>query len=114
MSGNKLGFGQRTIKKPTPNMPVSRLSSTPKCYLQRRLEPMRMTQFKPVRLIYNNGYSSLDAILRNLSENGARIETPDAVHLPGKFIMKTTDGRLEKTCTRVWRDQNFIGVKFTP
>lgn len=114
MSENKSGFGQRVTKKPTQNTLFNKPTAEPKCYLQRRLEPVRMTQFKAVRLIYNNGYNSLDAILRNLSENGARIETSDAVHLPDSFIMKTTDGSLEKTCTRVWRHQNFIGVKFTP
>ncbi len=113
MSSHKPSFGHRKSAEPLKQA-LPRTPKEPKCYLQRRLEPFRTPQLKKVKLIYNNGFCTIDALLRDISENGAKIQTDDALHLPDRFIMKCTYENLEKTCHRVWRKGDFIGVKFTP
>lgn len=113
MSDHTPSFGRR--KQDWQVEPaLSRKPVEPKCYLQRRQEPMRTPQFKRVILVYNNGYSAANAILRDISDNGAKIQTEDGLHLPDTFTMKSPYEDFTKTCTRVWRDGKFIGVKFTP
>lgn len=112
MSDKKPNFGLREkINQTRPILP--RKPEQPKSYLQRRDETARSSQLKKVKLIYNGGYSTSDAILRSISESGAKIQTDDALHLPDTFTMKTLDGKLDKICNRVWRKDNAIGVTFT-
>ncbi|PHR92939.1 MAG: hypothetical protein COA69_06355 [Robiginitomaculum sp.] len=118
MSNRKSSFGRRETLQYSPSPIVGRTPKVarqePKCYLQRRLEPTRTVQLKKVKLVFNNGFSTSDAILRDLSPNGAKIESQDALHIPDTFIMESACGTLNKICYRVWRKGNFIGVKFSP
>lgn len=111
---NKPGFGRREKPRSKPITIIPKKTIEPKCYLQRRLEPVRHIQLKRVKLIFNDGYGVYNAILRDISDNGAKIETVDALHLPDTFTMTTADGSINKICTRVWRTGHFIGVQFTP
>ena len=107
MTIKNTGFGRRQPAASVEILP-------PKTYLENRRPDMRASQFKKVKLIFNDGYCTFDAILRELSEHGAKIETPDALNIPDTFILHTLQSRTEKTCYLIWRDNNFIGVSFTP
>lgn len=113
MSNNKPSFGRRKAFE-SVNSVVSRATEKPKNYIQRRSEPERVSQFKSVVLVYNDGYSTCNAVLRSLSELGAKIETEEGLHLPDTFIMKSQYRDFYKKCHLIWRDENFVGVKFMP
>lgn len=107
-------FGKKLYLPETVNVNVPLPNKGPKCYLQRRIGPERTIRFKSVKLVYNNGFGATDAILRNYSPNGAKIETDNAVHLPDKFLMTSPFEDTILTCYRVWRNHNQMGVKFIP
>lgn len=106
-------FGKKLTLPDTVKVNLPLPTKGPKCYLQRRIGPERTIRFKSVRLVYNNGFGTTDAILRNYSDTGAKLETDNAVHLPDKFLMTSPFENTVLTCQKVWRNHNQLGVKFT-
>ena len=83
-----------------------------KCYLENRKASERSKQLKRVQIIFNNGICTIDAILRNLSEEGARIEVDNPQEIPDKFMLKFTSDFKTKQCLIVWRGDKYIGLMF--
>ncbi|SIR09091.1 PilZ domain-containing protein [Rhizobium sp. RU20A] len=70
----------------------------------------RQRMLKGVKLVIG-GRSTIDAILRDLSDTGARIRVENTVSLPETFELLHEDGR--RPCRVVRRTINEIGVVFT-
>ena len=67
------------------------------------------------RVIFNNGFSSVDATVRNLSDAGARLEGENFSIAPDEFdlLIFDTSGKFEKRHARkAWNKARFMGVKF--
>lgn len=103
-----IGFGKRVKSEVLPTYPLS--SYNP--YLERRAENKRMSQLKKVSMIFNNGFSVCDGILKNLTPVGARIETNHPIDLPDVFILNDAMGNLQPKCRKAWQKGNIIGVEF--
>ncbi len=86
--------------------------SPPRHFENQRKTSPRSRQFKNVQIIFNNGYCTYDAILRDMSEDGARIETKHVVEIPDVFTLKFTNDNTTKKCSLVWRGNESIGVRF--
>ena len=51
--------------------------------------------------------------LFDISVSGARICVLKDVRLPDEFLLLLTrDGRVRRSCRKVWRDEAYIGVEF--
>jgi hypothetical protein len=49
----------------------------------------------------------------DLSDAGARLKLDPKIQLPSEFILVLSrDGRLNRRCRSVWRDDDIVGVKF--
>ena len=48
----------------------------------------------------------------NISADGAAIEVPDPLFIPGRFQLMTERDRVVRACRVVWTRQNRIGVIF--
>jgi hypothetical protein len=48
----------------------------------------------------------------NISAEGAAIDVPDPVFVPGRFQLMTEKDRVVRDCRIVWTKQNRIGVIF--
>jgi hypothetical protein len=48
----------------------------------------------------------------NISADGAAIEVPDPLFIPGRFQLMTERDRVVRSCRVVWTRQNRIGVIF--
>lgn len=83
-----------------------------KCYLEHRKASERSKQLKRVQIIFNNGSCTIDAVLRNLSEEGARVEVEHTLEIPDKFMLKFTSDYKTRQCHLVWRDDKSIGLRF--
>jgi len=83
-----------------------------KCYLEHRKASERSKQLKKVQVIFNNGICTIDAVLRNVSEEGARIEVDSPHEIPDKFLLKFTSDYKTRQCLIVWRDGKSIGLRF--
>ena len=82
-----------------------------KSYLERRKYFERIKQLKKVQIVFNNG-CTIDAILRDISENGAQIEVQNPQEVPNKFTLKLTSDYVNQPCQIAWRDEKSIGLQF--
>jgi len=83
-------------------LPLPRAHPRKRCYLK-------------ARFVFNNGYSSLDAILRDISPSGARAADVDMRDVPGRFdlIVRDAGGApVRRRARTVWRADRAMGVAF--
>lgn len=71
----------------------------------------RMRTFKSGLLVFNEGRSTLDCVVRNISEGGAKLSFNQVADIPNVFHISLSDGA-KKTCRIVWRKSLDVGVSF--
>ena len=64
------------------------------------------------KLIFNFGGSSIDCIIRRLSDQGATLELASAVGVPEHFQLLIPSEGKQRPCTRVWQSDRQLGLKF--
>ena len=71
----------------------------------------RRTTLKGGMIVFNNGRSSIDCTVRNLSGRGAKLMVASAIGIPDSFdlVLPTT---LKQPCRVAWRKAKEIGVSF--
>lgn len=65
------------------------------------------------KIIFNQRQSTLDCVVRNLSDDGALLVFPDSVPLPDLFELYVPLKRESRMVRSRWRDSEHIGVTFT-
>ena len=70
----------------------------------------RQRTLKAGTIILNEGFSTIDCLVRNLSESGARLEVDNPLTLPDRFEL-TLDGH-SKACDVVWKSARHVGIRF--
>ncbi|MGY5776051.1 PilZ domain-containing protein [Rhizobium sp. LEGMi135b] len=63
------------------------------------------------KIIFNDGHSVFDCLVRNLSDTGAMIQIENPLAAPNAFNLQLSDERL-LPCTVRWRKINSMGVEF--
>ncbi len=63
------------------------------------------------KIIFNDGHSVFDCIVRNLSDTGAMIQMENPLSAPGVFDLRLSDERV-LPCEVRWRKINSLGVEF--
>ncbi len=71
----------------------------------------RVRALKGARIVYNNGTSTRDCVIRNMSSGGAKIIVETTMGLPDDFILNFDDGE-QHACHVRWRKLAKIGVEF--
>jgi hypothetical protein len=83
-------------------LPLPRAHPRKRCYLR-------------ARFVFNNGYSSLDAILRDVSPAGARAAEVDMRDVPGRFdlvVAGAGGAPIRRRAKSVWRGDRMMGIAF--
>ncbi len=65
--------------------------------------------------VFNSGYSSLEAVVRNISPLGARIEADDLSVVPAEFdllVSNFSGDDSRRHARRIWRTDHAVGVAF--
>ena len=70
----------------------------------------RMRSFLRGTVIFNNGQSTLDCLIRDISATGARLQLSEAVTLPHRFDLYVLQRRERMTVTVQWRRGDEVGV----
>lgn len=63
------------------------------------------------QIISNNGFSTLDCLVRDISDTGARVKVENPISIPEQFSLVLSDGRSFVATVR-WRRVDMIGVSF--
>jgi len=77
---------------------------------EHRASPRQRT-LKGGRIVINDGFSTFQCTVRNLSETGARLKVASIIGIPETFQLVMDDGR-KFACNVVWKTEAEIGVQF--
>jgi hypothetical protein len=76
----------------------------------RRLAPRRRV-FKGAKISFWGLRATIDCVVRDISETGARLSVESSVGIPETFHL-SFDGAPMRSCRLVWRKASQIGVTF--
>lgn len=71
----------------------------------------RNRTLKGGRIVTNDGHSTFDCTVRNLSEEGAKLIVASIIGLPQRFRLSLLDGR-NFECEIIWHTETELGVRF--
>jgi hypothetical protein len=72
----------------------------------------RIRTLKTAHIVFNDGGSVIDCLVRNLSSGGALLVLPSVLAVPETFeLLIDSDGSLRKART-IWKGHDRIGVAF--
>ena len=82
--------------------------------MQERRSSVRSRSFLGGRIVFNNGSSNLDCLVKNVSAMGACIRLSEAVTVPTEFDLQIVkQGRSFRACLK-WRRAEEFGVQLLP
>ena len=76
--------------------------TAPKLDVNQRIAP-RLKSLIAARIVFNNGQSTLDCVIRNLSDTGAKLTVSAAVTLPDCFDLIISQKSVTRRGRIVWR-----------
>lgn len=76
-----------------------------------RRKRVRRRTLKKGRLIFNNGQTVIDCVVKNLSSEGARLALGGITAVPDEFEVRIMDDP-SRYCRVIWRSAYEIGVAF--
>jgi len=79
--------------------------------LQRR-SAQRRRVYKGAKIGFWGLHATIDCVVRDLSDSGARLSVESSVGVPEKFEL-VLEGAAPRACRLVWRKATHIGVAFT-
>jgi hypothetical protein len=77
----------------------------------RRRETRRRV-FKGATVSFNRGYGAMECVVRNQSEEGARLSFGDIASVPPRFGLRLSGEAAARDATVIWRGGREIGVSF--
>lgn len=72
----------------------------------------RSKSYIGAKIVFNDGRSVFDCVVKDISKIGARLAVWDALSIPDAFRLKLSDGRNFSAVVR-WRRINSIGVSLS-
>jgi hypothetical protein len=82
--------------------------------MQERRKVHRGRTYLAGRIAFNNRCSTLDCLVRNLSQDGAKIIFADGVAVPTEFDVMIPRKGESRRARVIWRDATQAGVLFVP
>lgn len=77
---------------------------------ENRITPRHRT-LKGGKIVVNDGFSTFDCKVRNMSDTGARLQVTSILGIPERFKLAMDDGR-GFDCEVAWRKEGELGVHF--
>jgi hypothetical protein len=78
--------------------------------MKNRRQTLRRKTLKTGMIITHGRFSTINCVIRNVSDFGARVEVESAAFLPGQFEL-LFDGK-SRDCEVAWKSQHQAGVRF--
>ena len=80
--------------------------------MEEKRKVKRTRVLKGAKIIFNQRVSSLDCIVRNLSDAGACLQLASPVGFPTTFELSLDGDRSLRSCRVIWHGADRIGVAF--
>lgn len=72
----------------------------------------RVRSFLRARILFNNGASTIDCTVKNISQHGAKIAIAHSLSLPAEFDLEVPQRARTYRARMMWRAADSIGVEF--
>ena len=72
----------------------------------------RVRSFLRARILFNNGASTIDCMIKNISTHGAKIEIAHSMSVPTDFDLEVPQRGRTYRAKMMWRAADSIGVEF--
>lgn len=82
--------------------------------MEERRKTSRARTFLGARLAYNKQFATLDCLVRNLSEDGAKLHVSDGVTVPDEVDLTIAQRQTPIRAHVIWRKGEEAGVAFVP
>jgi hypothetical protein len=79
--------------------------------MEEHRQTQRQRTLKGARIVFNDGRSTLECTVRNLSSGGAQLRIAMTLGIPDAFELRLSDDTRHQ-CTVAWRKADELGVKF--
>ena len=79
--------------------------------MEKRREPRTRT-LKTARIVFNDGGSVIDCVVRNLSSGGALLVLPNVLGVPETFELHIDSDGSCRAARTIWKGHGTIGVAF--
>jgi len=76
-----------------------------------RRRTYRQRTLKGGRIVTNDGHSTFDCTVRNLTPEGAKLVVTSIIGIPQRFGLALLDGR-KFECETIWHTETELGVRF--
>lgn len=79
---------------------------------RRIIASRRRRVLKAGTIVFNNGGSTINATVKNISESGALLEVESIIGVPVRFTLLIKANDFKRECRIVWSQERRIGVRF--
>jgi hypothetical protein len=76
-----------------------------------RRSSQRKRTLKGARIVFNAGHSTIECVVRNLSDTGAKLQISSVIGIPDSFELLLSDNS-RRQCRVAWRTLQEMGVAF--
>jgi hypothetical protein len=76
-----------------------------------RRTAVRQRVYKGASIAFNNGYSVLECVVKNRSDQGARLAFGDALGVPPRFALQVAGEEEQRQAEVRWRGEREVGVR---
>lgn len=80
--------------------------------MDNRRGAVRLRTLKSGKVVFNDGNSVVDCVVRDLSESGAKLKVVSIVGIPDHFSLALEGERNGRACSIAWRKGSELGVTF--
>jgi hypothetical protein len=77
-----------------------------------KLRAPRLRTILGGRISFNEGFSTIDCIVRNLSDTGAKLAIPSTLGVPEHFDLIILQTNVTRKCRLRWQRGGEMGVSF--
>jgi hypothetical protein len=81
-------------------------------FMQEVRRAERVKSFLRAQIIFNQRMSTMDCVVKNISQSGARLALNEALSIPSEFDLFIPQKGRTYRARMVWRDADAIGVEF--
>lgn len=83
-----------------------------KSFMEEQRKASRFRALKAAQIVFNDGASTIDCTLRDISDRGARLKVESPVGIPERFTLLIVADGGQHECQVAWRRVDEIGVVF--